>query len=177
MVFQNYSLFPHMTVVRNVAFPLEVRGVPKKEAISKAHTALELVELSARAGFYPRQLFGGQQQRVALARASVFEPALLLMDEPLGALDKRLRESMQIEIKRISRELGATVVFVTHDQEEAPSSTWAPHTATTSLPTQGSTCRAAFLASMSTARSALGIGSMSPGSLSTSLWFRPSRTT
>ncbi|BAS06684.1 spermidine/putrescine import ATP-binding protein PotA [Arthrobacter sp. Hiyo4] len=119
MVFQNYSLFPHMSVVRNVAFPLEVRGVPKKEAISKAHKALELVELSARAGFSPRQLSGGQQQRVALARAIVFEPELLLMDEPLGALDKRLRESMQIEIKRISKELGATVVFVTHDQEEA----------------------------------------------------------
>jgi len=119
MVFQNYSLFPHMTVVRNVAFPLEVRGVSKKQAISKAHKALEIVELSARASAYPRQLSGGQQQRVALARAIVFEPELLLMDEPLGALDKRLRESMQIEIKRISKELGATVVFVTHDQEEA----------------------------------------------------------
>lgn len=119
MVFQNYSLFPHMTVVRNVAFPLEVRGVPKRTAIAKAHEALEIVELSTRATAYPRQLSGGQQQRVALARAIVFQPELLLMDEPLGALDKRLRESMQIEIKRISKELAATVVFVTHDQEEA----------------------------------------------------------
>lgn len=119
MVFQNYSLFPHMSVIRNVAFPLEVRGIQKKTAIAKAHEALEIVELSARANAYPRQLSGGQQQRVALARAIVFEPELLLMDEPLGALDKRLRESMQIEIKRISKELGATVVFVTHDQEEA----------------------------------------------------------
>lgn len=119
MVFQNYSLFPHMSVVRNVAFPLEVRGVPKKAALAKAHEALEIVELSARADARPRQLSGGQQQRVALARAIVFSPELLLMDEPLGALDKRLRESMQIEIKRISKELGATVVFVTHDQEEA----------------------------------------------------------
>jgi putative spermidine/putrescine transport system ATP-binding protein len=119
MVFQNYSLFPHMSVVRNVAFPLEVRGVPKKTAIAQAQEALELVELSARATAYPRHLSGGQQQRVALARAIVFKPQLLLMDEPLGALDKRLRESMQMEIKRISKELGATVVFVTHDQEEA----------------------------------------------------------
>ncbi|MFD1210711.1 ABC transporter ATP-binding protein [Arthrobacter sp. GCM10027362] len=119
MVFQNYSLFPHMTAVRNVAFPLEVRGMTKKTALAKAHEALELVELSPRATSYPRQLSGGQQQRVALARAIVFQPELLLMDEPLGALDKRLRESMQIEIKRISKEIGATVVFVTHDQEEA----------------------------------------------------------
>lgn len=119
MVFQNYSLFPHMTAVRNVAFPLEVRGVTRKEALAKAHEALELVELGARVRSFPRQLSGGQQQRVALARAIVFEPDLLLMDEPLGALDKRLRETMQIEIKRIAKEIGATVVFVTHDQEEA----------------------------------------------------------
>ncbi|NKX52879.1 ATP-binding cassette domain-containing protein, partial [Arthrobacter deserti] len=95
MVFQNYSLFPHMTAVRNVAFPLEVRGVTRKEALAKAHEALELVELGARVRSFPRQPSGGQQQRVALARAIVFEPDLLLMDEPLGALDKRLRETMQ----------------------------------------------------------------------------------
>ena len=119
VVFQNYALFPHMTVEQNVAFPLEMEGLRRREALTKARAALDMVELGARARHYPRQLSGGQQQRVALARAVVFEPPLLLMDEPLGALDKRLRIQMQIEIMRISRSLGSTVVYVTHDQEEA----------------------------------------------------------
>lgn len=119
VVFQNYALFPHMTVEQNVAFPLEMEGMRRREALTKARAALDMVELGARARHYPRQLSGGQQQRVALARAVVFEPPLLLMDEPLGALDKRLRIQMQIEIMRISRSLGSTVVYVTHDQEEA----------------------------------------------------------
>lgn len=119
VVFQNYALFPHMTVEQNVAFPLEMQGMRRSEALVKARGALEMVELSNRAKHLPKQLSGGQQQRVALARAVVFEPQILLMDEPLGALDKRLRTQMQIEIMRISRNLGSTVVYVTHDQEEA----------------------------------------------------------
>ena len=119
VVFQNYALFPHLTVEQNVAFPLEMEGMRRREALAKAREALEMVELGNRAKHQPRQLSGGQQQRVALARAVVFEPPLLLMDEPLGALDKRLRTQMQIEIMRISRNLGSTVVYVTHDQEEA----------------------------------------------------------
>ncbi|PRI10756.1 ABC transporter ATP-binding protein [Leucobacter massiliensis] len=119
VVFQNYALFPHLSVEQNVAFPLEMQGVRRREALAKAREALEMVELGTRAGSKPRELSGGQQQRVALARAVVFEPPLLLMDEPLGALDKRLRTQMQIEIMRISRKLGSTVVYVTHDQEEA----------------------------------------------------------
>jgi putative spermidine/putrescine transport system ATP-binding protein len=119
MVFQNYALFPHLTALRNVMFPLEMRGVSKRDARSRAELALEMVELGPMAKRLPRQLSGGQQQRVALARAFVFEPGLLLMDEPLGALDKRLRETMQVEIMRICREVGSTVVYVTHDQEEA----------------------------------------------------------
>ena len=119
VVFQNYALFPHLTVEQNVAFPLEMEGMRRRDALAKAREALDMVELGARAKHYPRQLSGGQQQRVALARAVVFEPPLLLMDEPLGALDKRLRIQMQIEIMRISRNLGSTVVYVTHDQEEA----------------------------------------------------------
>lgn len=119
MVFQNYALFPHLTVEENVAFPLEMAGVRKREALKRAREALEMVELGNRAAHKPKELSGGQQQRVALARAVVFEPPLLLMDEPLGALDKRLRTQMQIEIMRISRNLGSTVVYVTHDQEEA----------------------------------------------------------
>ena len=119
VVFQNYALFPHLTVEQNVAFPLEMEGMRRRDALAKAREALELVELGNRATHKPRQLSGGQQQRVALARAIVFEPPLLLMDEPLGALDKRLRTQMQIEIMRISRNLGSTVVYVTHDQEEA----------------------------------------------------------
>ena len=119
VVFQNYALFPHLTVEQNVAFPLEMEGMRRHEALVKAREALEMVELGNRATHKPRELSGGQQQRVALARAVVFEPPLLLMDEPLGALDKRLRTQMQIEIMRISRNLGSTVVYVTHDQEEA----------------------------------------------------------
>ena len=119
VVFQNYALFPHLTVEQNVAFPLEMEGMRRREALTRAREALEMVELANRAKHYPKQLSGGQQQRVALARAVVFEPPLLLMDEPLGALDKRLRTQMQLEIMRISRNLGSTVVYVTHDQEEA----------------------------------------------------------
>ncbi|WP_053383582.1 ABC transporter ATP-binding protein [Leucobacter celer] len=119
VVFQNYALFPHLTVEQNVAFPLEMQGMRRREALAKAREALEMVELGNRATYKTRELSGGQQQRVALARAVVFEPLLLLMDEPLGALDKRLRTQMQIEIMRISRNLGSTVVYVTHDQEEA----------------------------------------------------------
>ncbi|OWT81088.1 MULTISPECIES: ABC transporter ATP-binding protein [unclassified Achromobacter] len=119
VVFQNYSLFPHLTVRQNVSFPLEMRGVGKSERERLVGQALEMVHLPDKAGSYPRQLSGGQQQRVALARALVFSPRVLLMDEPLGALDKKLREHMQMEIKRIQGELGATVVYVTHDQEEA----------------------------------------------------------
>lgn len=119
MVFQNYSLFPHLSVVRNVSFPLEVRGVPRRQAEKRAIAALEVVDLGARAKAMPRELSGGQQQRVALARSIVFEPDLLLMDEPLGALDRRLREEMQVSIKHIADRLNSTIVFVTHDQEEA----------------------------------------------------------
>ena len=119
MVFQNYALFPHMTAAQNVAFPLEMRGVPRREQKQRIAEALELVKLASFGDRYPRQLSGGQQQRIALARAIVFRPRLLLMDEPLGALDKKLREALQLEILRISRQLHATVVYVTHDQEEA----------------------------------------------------------
>jgi putative spermidine/putrescine transport system ATP-binding protein len=119
MVFQNYALFPHMTAARNVAFPLEMRGVGRKEALQRAGGALELVGLHDKGERRPTELSGGQQQRVALARAIVFEPDLLLMDEPLGALDRKLRASMQIELMRIARETSATVISVTHDQEEA----------------------------------------------------------
>ena len=119
VVFQNYALFPHLSVEQNVAFPLEMEGVKRREALRRAREALDMVELGNRAKHKPSELSGGQQQRVALARAVVFEPPLLLMDEPLGALDKRLRTQMQLEIMRISRNLGSTVVYVTHDQEEA----------------------------------------------------------
>jgi ABC-type Fe3+/spermidine/putrescine transport system ATPase subunit len=119
VVFQNYSLFPHLTVRQNIAFPLEMRGVARAERDRLVRQALDMVHLPDKADSYPRQLSGGQQQRVALARALVFGPRVLLMDEPLGALDKKLREHMQLEIKRIQNELGATVVYVTHDQEEA----------------------------------------------------------
>jgi putative spermidine/putrescine transport system ATP-binding protein len=119
VVFQNYSLFPHLTVARNVAFPLEMRGVGRAERETRVRAMLDLVKLPDKADVLPRQLSGGQQQRVALARALVFNPRALLMDEPLGALDKKLREHMQLEIKRLQGELGATVVYVTHDQEEA----------------------------------------------------------
>ncbi|MFF7709198.1 polyamine ABC transporter ATP-binding protein [Pseudomonas sp. NPDC007930] len=119
MVFQNYALFPHMTVAQNMAFPLEVRGFKRVDIQHKVRQALEMVRLGELAKRYPAQLSGGQQQRIALARALVFEPKLVLMDEPLGALDKHLREQMQLEIRRLHRELALTVVFVTHDQQEA----------------------------------------------------------
>ncbi|HEY0890679.1 MAG TPA: ABC transporter ATP-binding protein [Nocardioides sp.] len=119
MVFQHYALFPHMNVRDNVAFPLRRRKVAKAEIAQRVQQALDVVELGRLAERRPAQLSGGQQQRVALARALVFQPEALLMDEPLGALDKRLREQLQVEIKRLHRELGTTFVFVTHDQEEA----------------------------------------------------------
>jgi len=119
VVFQNYALFPHMTVEENIAFPLSVRRVSKGEQKARVRKALDVVKLGALGSRRPGQLSGGQQQRVALARALVFEPKLVLMDEPLGALDKQLREHMQIEIKHIHENLGLTVVYVTHDQSEA----------------------------------------------------------
>jgi len=119
MVFQNYALFPHMTVGRNVAFPLEMRDMSRPEISRRVAAILKLVDLPGFEDRYPRQLSGGQQQRVALARAIVFEPKLLLMDEPLGALDKRLREQMQLEIKHLHQRLGVSIIYVTHDQDEA----------------------------------------------------------
>jgi spermidine/putrescine ABC transporter ATP-binding subunit len=119
VVFQQYALFPHLTVLQNVAYPLEMRRRPKAEIRSRVDAALGLVRLQGYESRYPRQLSGGQQQRVALARAIVFEPPVLLMDEPLGALDKRLREVMQVEIRHLQRQLGITTVSVTHDQVEA----------------------------------------------------------
>ena len=119
MVFQNYALFPHMTVYENLAFPLRVRKIPKDEADKKIDKALSMVSLQGFEARMPMQLSGGQQQRVAVARSLVFDPQLVLMDEPLGALDKNLRESMQYEIKHIHESIGVTVVYVTHDQTEA----------------------------------------------------------
>jgi putative spermidine/putrescine transport system ATP-binding protein len=119
MVFQNYALFPHMTAEKNVIFPLRMRGFPRADMRLRAHKMLELVGLARFAERYPRELSGGQQQRVALARGLVFNPDVLLLDEPLGALDKNLREQMQVEIKRIHREVGITMIYVTHDQTEA----------------------------------------------------------
>jgi putative spermidine/putrescine transport system ATP-binding protein len=119
MVFQDYALFPHMTVLDNVGFPLKVRRTNATDKSERVRRALDMVQLSGLAERFPRQLSGGQQQRVALARALVFEPRLVLMDEPLGALDKQLREHMQLEIKHIQKRLGVTVVYVTHDQAEA----------------------------------------------------------
>ena len=119
MVFQNYALFPHMTVAENLSFPLEVRKIGKSDREAKVKRALEMVEMGAFGGRRPSQLSGGQQQRIALARALVFEPELVLMDEPLGALDKQLREKMQFEITHLAHNLGITVVYVTHDQTEA----------------------------------------------------------
>ncbi|MFI2034543.1 ABC transporter ATP-binding protein [Streptomyces bottropensis] len=118
-VFQQYLLFPHMTVWENVAFPLQLRGVPKAELRRRVGETLEIAGLSAMARRRPRELSGGQQQRVALCRALVYRPPVILMDEPLGALDKKLRDQLQTEIKRIQQELGLTVIYVTHDQEEA----------------------------------------------------------
>jgi putative spermidine/putrescine transport system ATP-binding protein len=119
VVFQNYALFPHMTVERNVAFPLRMRRFPRERQAVRVGEILDLVGLGSFAGKYPRELSGGQQQRVALARGLVFNPDVLLLDEPLGALDKSLREQMQVELKRIHREVGITMVYVTHDQTEA----------------------------------------------------------
>ena len=119
MVFQNYALFPHMTVGENLSFPLEVRGMGKDEREAKIARALDMVQMGKFANRRPAQLSGGQQQRIALARALVFDPELVLMDEPLGALDKQLREHMQFEIKHLHNSLGITVVYVTHDQGEA----------------------------------------------------------
>ena len=119
VVFQDYALFPHMTVTENIAFPLLARKAPKSDIVARVKRTLEMVKLSAFGARRPAQLSGGQQQRIALARALVFEPELVLMDEPLGALDKQLREQMQLEIKHIHESLGVTVVYVTHDQSEA----------------------------------------------------------
>jgi putative spermidine/putrescine transport system ATP-binding protein len=119
MVFQNYALFPHMTIGENLAFPLEVRKMKKSEREIKVKKALDMVQLGEFADRRPAQLSGGQQQRVAVARALVFDPEVVLMDEPLGALDKNLREQMQYEIKHIHERLGVTVLYVTHDQSEA----------------------------------------------------------
>lgn len=119
MVFQHYALFPHMNVGKNLAFPLEVRGVPSTERSEKIEQVLELVQLEGFQERMPTQLSGGQQQRVAIARALVFKPDIVLMDEPLGALDRRLREEMQYEIRRLHQQLGVTMVYVTHDQQEA----------------------------------------------------------
>ncbi|MEZ5706616.1 MAG: ABC transporter ATP-binding protein [Burkholderiaceae bacterium] len=119
MVFQNYALFPHMTVADNIAYPLTVRKLGKSEREEKVKRALDMVQMGHMGERYPGQLSGGQQQRVALARALVFDPQLVLMDEPLGALDKQLREHMQLELKALHRRLGVTFVYVTHDQSEA----------------------------------------------------------
>ena len=119
MVFQNYALFPHMTVAENVAFPLTVRRLAKSDIEERVTNALNMIKMGDIAHRYPSQLSGGQQQRVALARALVFEPRLVLMDEPLGALDKQLREHMQLEIKQLHEKFGLTIVYVTHDQSEA----------------------------------------------------------
>jgi putative spermidine/putrescine transport system ATP-binding protein len=119
MVFQNYALFPHMSVAENIGFPLSVRGVPAADIARRVERALDMVQLGGFGGRRPAQLSGGQQQRVAVARALVFEPKLILMDEPLGALDKQLREQMQLEIRRLHQRLGVTMIYVTHDQAEA----------------------------------------------------------
>jgi len=119
VVFQSYALFPHMSVRDNIAFPLKMRGTTKGEIAERVARVLDMVKLGAMADRKPAQLSGGQQQRVALARALVFEPQVILMDEPLGALDKKLREQMQLDIRDLHRRLGLTIVFVTHDQDEA----------------------------------------------------------
>ncbi len=119
MLFQNYALFPHLTVAQNIAYPLKLRKLKKDEIDKKVKHMIELIKLTGLEDRYPRQLSGGQQQRVALARAIIYNPPLLLLDEPLGALDKNLRHDMQFEIKRITHKLGMTTISVTHDQEEA----------------------------------------------------------
>lgn len=119
MVFQNYALFPHLTVAENVAFPLRMRRMDEAEITRRVARILELVRLPHTAQRLPKELSGGQQQRIALARCAVYEPSIILMDEPLGALDKKLRDQMQLEIKRLHVELGTTILYVTHDQDEA----------------------------------------------------------
>ena len=119
MVFQNYALFPHMDVAANIAFPLKLRGVPAADIARRVGGALELVQLGGYGDRRVDQLSGGQRQRVALARAIVFEPRIVLMDEPLSALDKQLRELMQIELRHLHEKLGTTTIYVTHDQREA----------------------------------------------------------
>lgn len=119
MVFQNYALFPHMTIRQNIAFPLKMRKISKDVIVREVGEVLELVRLSGLGDRFPSQMSGGQQQRVALARALIFKPRILLMDEPLGALDKKLREHMQLELKHLQKSLNMTVVYVTHDQGEA----------------------------------------------------------
>ncbi|MGW9331117.1 ABC transporter ATP-binding protein [Bosea sp. NPDC055594] len=119
MVFQNYALFPHLTIFENVAFPLLIRKLSRQEITQRVGAALELVGLPSHGPRYPGQLSGGQQQRVAIARALVFRPRVLLMDEPLGSLDKRLRQQLQLEIRKLQKEVGITTVYVTHDQDEA----------------------------------------------------------
>jgi ABC-type Fe3+/spermidine/putrescine transport system ATPase subunit len=119
IVFQNYALFPHMSVSKNVAYPLRVRGISRREVDARVNRVLELVQLGELAHRKPAQLSGGQQQRVALARALIFRPSVLLMDEPMGALDVRLKQELQWEIRRLQRAIGATVIYVTHDQQEA----------------------------------------------------------
>lgn len=119
MVFQNYALFPHMTVAENLAYPLKRRRMAKPEIAVAIRNAVDMVKLTGLEGRYPAQLSGGQQQRVAVARALIFQPDLVLMDEPLGALDKNLREQMQLELKHLHAQIGTTVVYVTHDQSEA----------------------------------------------------------
>ncbi|WP_404294933.1 ABC transporter ATP-binding protein (plasmid) [Microvirga sp. RSM25] len=119
IIFQNYALFPHMTVADNVAYPLRMRRMAKAEVKSRVDRVLEQVQLGALADRYPHQMSGGQQQRVAIARALVFDPPVLLLDEPLGALDKKLRQHLRAEIKALHKEVGKTMIYVTHDQEEA----------------------------------------------------------
>ncbi len=119
LVFQNYALFPHLSVFENIAFPLRMRRVGEKEIAARVGRMLEIVRLPDVGERLPRELSGGQRQRIALARCAVYQPSVILMDEPLGALDKKLRDQMQVEIKRLHAELGATILYVTHDQEEA----------------------------------------------------------
>lgn len=119
MVFQNYALFPHMTVAENLTYPLKVRRLPKTEIRQRVEKFLQLISMPTFAQRKPTELSGGQRQRVALARALIFEPSIVLMDEPLGALDKSLREQMQFEIMRLHEQLGFSVIYVTHDQHEA----------------------------------------------------------
>src|SRR3546814_4053461 len=115
MVFQNYALFPHMTVAENLAYPLTVRSWRRADIAARVAEFLDLIELGGYGDRHPGQLSGGQRQRVALARALIFDPTLVLMDEPLGALDRKLRELMQLEITRLHRQPGFTVIYVTHD--------------------------------------------------------------